>query len=324
MKISPSTEKVMHQAAAIIRSGGLVAFPTETVYGLGADAFNPRAVARIFEAKNRPYFDPLIVHIADLSQLSRCCRHVEKRAARLAGRFWPGPLTMVLPKAPDVPDIVTAGLDTVAVRMPRHLLALDLIRLAGTPIAAPSANPFGYISPTRAEHVLEQLGDRVDMIIDGGPCEVGLESTIVKIEEDERNLLLRPGGIAPEEIEDMVGPLLRAATNTDRPEAPGQLSLHYAPAVPVRIVESAAALDFAEEGAGYLLFRGTGLPFPADRSEVLSATGDLAEAAARLFTALHNLDKKNLRVVYAEAVPERGLGIAIMDRLRRAARRGVE
>lgn len=313
----------MRKATAIIKGGGIVAFPTETVYGLGADAFNPLAVARIFEAKNRPLFDPLIVHIADLSQMGMLASRVDKRAGRLAGRFWPGPLTMVMPRSERVPDIVTAGLDTVAVRMPDHLIALDLIRLSGTPIAAPSANRFGYISPTKAAHVLEQLGERVDMIIDGGPCTVGVESTIIKLDEG-RSIILRPGGVPIEEIEAVIGPVVTAAPSGVNPEAPGQLPSHYSPTIPVRLADSAGAIDFSREDAGFLLYKRPESGAPAGRTEILSVNGDLQEAAANLFSALHRLDRMKISVIIAEPVPERGLGIAIMDRLRRASGGGGE
>jgi len=308
----------MRKATAIIKSGGIIAFPTETVYGLGADAFNPLAVARIFEAKSRPLFDPLIVHIADLSQIGQVAVGIDKRAGRLAGRFWPGPLTLVLPRHERVPGIVTAGLDTVAVRMPDHLIALDLIRGSGTPIAAPSANRFGYISPTKAAHVLEQLGDRVDMIIDGGSCSVGVESTIIRL-TDERNLILRHGGIPAEEIEAVIGPVVVAAEPAAAPEAPGRLPSHYSPSIPVHLADSIREIDFTRPGAGFLLFRRPDFDVPLERTEILSLDGDLKEAAANLFSSLHRLDRMGLEVIIAEPVPERGLGIAIMDRLRRAA-----
>ncbi len=309
----------MRRAAEVIRAGGIVAFPTETVYGLGADAFNPLAVARIFEAKNRPLFDPLIVHIADLSQMALLSPMMDRRAGRLAGRFWPGPLTMVLPKSEKVPDIVTAGLETVAIRMPDHLIALDLIRQSGTAIAAPSANRFGYISPTRALHVRDQIGDRVDMIIDGGDCTVGVESTILKLDDGEV-VVLRPGGTPVEEIEAVIGPVTIAPDAEGDPEAPGRLPSHYAPSVPLRLVESINDIDFTREGAGFLLFKRPEGPFPAGRTEILSHGGDLQEAAANLFSCLHRLDRMKVRLILAEPVPERGLGIAIMDRLRKASR----
>jgi L-threonylcarbamoyladenylate synthase len=309
----------MDRAASIIRSGGIVAFPTETVYGLGADAFNPVAVAKIFEAKERPLFDPLIVHIADLSQMNRLVVSMNSTAGKLAGRFWPGPLTMVLPKSDTVPGIVTAGLDTVAIRMPNHLIAIDLIKRSGTPIAAPSANPFGYLSPTCAEHVLEQLGDRPDMILDGGECIVGVESTIIKIEGD-RALLLRPGGIPRGEIESLIGPVEASEDLPDDPEAPGQLSRHYSPGVPLRIVDSIDRMDLEETGAGYLIFKKPKIQLPMERTEVLSEKGDLVEAASRLFSSLHRLARLDIDIIYAEAVPEKGLGIAIMDRLKKAVK----
>ncbi|OHD64565.1 MAG: threonylcarbamoyl-AMP synthase [Spirochaetes bacterium RBG_13_51_14] len=322
MTISHPSPRIMRKATAIIKSGGIIAFPTETVYGLGADAFNPLAVARIFEAKNRPLFDPLIVHIANLAQMSQLASRVDKRAGRLAGRFWPGPLTLVLPKNELVPDIVTAGLDTVAVRMPDHLIALDLIHRSGTPIAAPSANRFGYISPTKAAHVLEQLGERVDMIIDGGDCTVGVESTIVKLDGD-RNIILRPGGVPIEEIEAMIGPAERVTETEKKPEAPGQFPSHYSPTVPVQLADNIRDIDFSRPDAGFLLFRKPDFDVPLERTEILSIDGDLKEAAANLFSALHLLDKMKIRVIVAEPVPENGLGIAIMDRLRKAARREI-
>src|SRR4030065_1370155 len=193
-------KEIIHQAAEIIRQGGIVAFPTETVYGLGADAFNPLAVARIFEVKRRPYFDPLIVHVANPADVKKLVKQIPSNAKKLIERFWPGPLTVVLLKKEYIPDIVTAGLPTLAIRMPSHPMALSLIRESNSPIAAPSATLFGYVSPTTAEHVREQLGDQVDLILDGGPCPVGVESTIVSFLE-EKPRLLRPGGVSLEEIE---------------------------------------------------------------------------------------------------------------------------
>ena len=295
MKISHPTKRNMRKAAHIIKGGGIVAFPTETVYGLGADAFNPIAVTKIFEAKNRPFFDPMIVHISDLSQMSKLAININKNAGRLAGRFWPGPLTMVLQKTAMVPDIVTSGLPSVAIRMPNHLLAIELIRRAKTPIAAPSANPFGYLSPTCASHVLEQLDDKADMIIDGGECSVGLESTIIKVVED-RNILLRHGGIPVEEIEELIGEVEKPAGRESDPEAPGQMKSHYSPSVPVKLVNNIREIDFTDMNAGYLLFKSPKVIFPFDRTEILSAKGDMVEAASNLFSSLHRLDKLNLKV----------------------------
>jgi L-threonylcarbamoyladenylate synthase len=312
----PSNDDTISRAADIIRKGGLVAFPTETVYGLGADAFNAVAAARIFEVKGRPRFDPLIVHIAAKSELSLLATRLDPLAEKLIDACWPGPLTVVLPKAPAVPGIVTAGLDTVAVRMPSHPVARKLIARAGTPIAAPSANPFGFLSPTRAEHVERQLGGRVDLILDGGPCSVGVESTIIKF-DDTGARLLRPGGLALEEIEKIIGPV--AAAPDTGIEAPGQLPSHYSPHTPVVILGGAG--ESIIDGAAYLAFRDIPAGHSFKKAELLSSSGDLREAAARFFSALHSLDECGAPVIYAEPVPETGLGLAIMDRLRRAAKK---
>jgi len=314
------TEAAIAEAARILRNGGLVVFPTETVYGLGAHALDARAVARIFEVKNRPRFDPLIVHIADSAMLDALCESVPGPARRLIERFWPGPLTVVLPKRPVVPDIVTAGLPTVAVRWPSHPVAQALLRAAGIPVAAPSANPFGRLSPTRVEHLDPALRAQVDLIIDGGPCEFGVESTIVYATE-EAVTVLRLGAVPVEALEAVVGPVALQTGSRDRPMSPGQLPRHYAPRTPVRVLRPGETPPPSDRRVGYLAFRQA----PSDRSfqavEVLSPTGDLREAAARLFDCLHRLDGAGLDVIYAEPVPEVGLGRAIMDRLRRAAAR---
>jgi L-threonylcarbamoyladenylate synthase len=298
----------VRRAAAQIRGGGVVAFPTETVYGLGASALDVRAVARIFEIKRRPSFDPLIVHIASARDLRRVALAEDPRARRLAQRFWPGPLTLVLPKRPAIPDLVTAGLPTVGVRVPDHPVAWRLIREAGVPIAAPSANPFGYLSPTTAEHVERHLGRDVDLILDGGPCRVGIESTVVSLVE-KKVLLLRPGGTPAEEIRRIVGSL-RAARRAG--QAPGQLPSHYAPRTPL------APLGARVRGrVGLLAYRSARPGFAA--VEVLSPAGDLREAAARLFGCLRSLDAAGLDAILYEPVPRRGLGRAILDRLRRGS-----
>ena len=310
----PTPENLDH-AAALLCSGGVVAFPTETVYGLGADAFDATAVARIFEIKARPTFDPLIVHIADATMLERVARDISPLARRLMARFWPGPLTLVLRKQPQVPGLVTAGLPTVAVRMPSHPIARALIERTGRPLAAPSANPFGYLSPTRAEHVDRLLGDAVDAILDGGATDLGIESTIVLL--DPEPTLLRHGAIPVEEIEALTGRLARVLSAESAPLSPGALPQHYAPRTPIRIVdlesvdprerERAGALAFTAPVDGYALLR------------VLSVSGDLREAAAHLFGFLHELDSAGLRRIDAQPLPDAGLGAAIMDRLRRAA-----
>jgi len=315
MNIVKATEDNIKISAEIIKKGGLVAFPTETVYGLGADALNPVAAAGIFEAKKRPFFDPLIVHIAELQEVERISRNVEAKGIRLMERFWPGPLTIVLPKLDIVPDIITSGLPTVAVRMPVHPAARSLIRSAGTPIAAPSANRFGCLSPTTAEHVYNQLGNSVDIILDGGPCSIGVESTIVKI-LNNRIYLLRPGGIAPEEIEDFTGETLLIDQSTGKHEAPGQLPYHYSPEKQVILVDKITVI---EDRCGYLFFNKPDLSYPENMSQILSETGDIREAAANLFSHMHRLDLLDIDKIYAERVPGSGLGVAIMDRLKKAS-----
>jgi len=331
------------EAAAAIRAGEPVAFPTETVYGLGADALDSSAVARVFELKARPRFDPIIVHLADAADLSRYAIDEDAsdpRVAAVAERFWPGPLTLVLRRREVVPGIVTAGLDTVALRVPAHPVALALIRESGRPIAAPSANPFGRVSPTRAEHVVRQLGGRVRIILDGGPCAVGVESTVLFLARG-RAVLLRPGGLPVEEIEATIGPVDRL--DDDAPEAaalsPGRQASHYAPGARVQLIDPWPGPDLAVasgERVGVLAFDDAGRraaefaaggPFAAESAagrpfaavEVLSHGGDPTEAAAHLFDALHRLDAASLDRIVAQPVPETGLGRAVMDRLRRAA-----
>ncbi len=322
MGVVKATPEAIARAAELIRRGKLVAFPTETVYGLGADALNPEAVARIFEVKRRPRFDPLIVHIADPREVEGLCERVGERARLLMEKFWPGPLTLVLPKRRKVPEIVTAGLPTVAVRMPDHPVALELIRRAQTPIAAPSANPFGYLSPTTAEHVYEQLGEQIELILDGGPCRVGVESTIVDLTGEEPELL-RAGGVPVEELERVLGREIRVSREGDRPRSPGQLPKHYSPRTPIQLAEPGqAAHTQLPEGkrVGLLLFRAPGVALEGfAHVEVLSERGEPREAAANLFAALHRLDRAGLDLIVAELAPEEGLGLAINERLRKAA-----
>jgi L-threonylcarbamoyladenylate synthase len=306
------------EAAAVLRRGGLVAFPTETVYGLGADAFNPRAVARVFEVKARPSFDPLIVHLADAADLGRVSPTNDARVSALAARFWPGPLTLVLPRSPEVPDLVTSGLDSVGVRVPAHPAAHALIAAAGTPVAAPSANPFGYVSPTTAAHVAELLGRAVDLVLDGGPCRVGVESTILSV-TGEPPVILRPGGIPREALEEALGLRLHVADRRSRPLAPGQLDKHYATQTPLRILPGQAGHAPDDAGrVGLLAWRSVGAGGYA-ATEVLAPDGSPESAAARLFAALRRLDGAGLDLILAEPCDEAGLGHAIMDRLRRAA-----
>jgi L-threonylcarbamoyladenylate synthase len=307
------------RAAEIIRRGGLVAFPTETVYGLGADAFNSIAVARIFEVKRRPYFDPLIVHVSDSADLKKLVAKIPSNAKKLIKRFWPGPLTVVLLKKEEVPDIVNAGLPTVAIRMPKHPMALSLIEQANCPIAAPSANPFGYLSPTTAEHVRDQLGDQIDFILDGGPCDVGVESTILSLLE-RKPRLLRPGGVPLEEIEAVIGRVAVNSSEKSEPTAPGMLPKHYAPRTPILLGWDEKNFNSKKDmKVGLLAFREPKGSLKFHHVEVLSKKGDLREAAANLFASVRRLDALNLDLILAETLPEVGLGRAIMDRLRRAS-----
>jgi L-threonylcarbamoyladenylate synthase len=295
------------RAAALLTGGGLVAFPTETVYGLGADARDGAAVAQIYAAKDRPAFNPLIVHVADRQAAERYVIWSDT-ADQLATAFWPGPLTLVLPlrAGHGISSLVTAGLDTLAIRVPAHPTARDLLRAFGGPLAAPSANPSGRISPTTAAHVLAGLTGRIAAVLDAGACPVGLESTIVSLAGDTPTLL-RPGGLAAEIIESVLGhPLHRPAATTPI-SAPGQLASHYAPTAPVRLNAKTARADEALLGFG---------PMPCTQN--LSPTGDLAEAAANLFDHLHQLDAMN-RPIAVAPIPDHGLGTAINDRLRRAA-----
>lgn len=304
-KTAPADAPAIARAAELLRQGKLVAFPTETVYGLGADARNGVAVAGIFAAKGRPRFNPLIVHVADRAEAERHV-HFSGAAAKLADAFWPGALTLVLPRKKDTPlsELVSAGLPTVALRVPAHPIARALLREAGLPVAAPSANPSGRISATAAEHVAEGLGERVDFILDGGRAPLGLESTVIGF-EGERPVLLRPGAIDRAALEAVVGPL---AEPDDVIRSPGQLESHYAPRAALR-------LNASEKHPGELLL---GFGPAADASLNLSIGGDLAEAAANLFAMLRELDK-HAQPIAVSPVPEIGLGEAINDRLRRAA-----
>ena len=318
MKLLNANHKNILFAAGLIKEGSLVAFPTETVYGLGADGLNPLAVAKIFEAKKRPSFNPLILHISNLKQLEMISESDNSNIKKLIDNFWPGPLTLVLPKKNIVPDIVTAGNETVAVRMPNHPTALELIELVGNPIAAPSANTFGHLSPTTAQHVVSQLGNKVDLILDGGTCTVGIESTIIAVLED-RTILLRPGGTAIEEIEKIIGPIEKDVNfSSNQPISPGQLPYHYAPKIPIRFMNNLEKEKFEPSKTGLLLFTDKKVDYPFKIIKVLTHNSDLREAAANLFSYLHEMESTGIDIIFVEAVPEVGLGIAIMDRLRKA------
>jgi L-threonylcarbamoyladenylate synthase len=316
----------VRDAARLLREGGLVAFPTETVYGLGANALDARAVERIYVAKGRPSFNPLIVHLADVTQVERVARDWPERAAALARAFWPGPLTMVVPKRAGVPDSVTAGLPSVAVRIPSHPVAHAILAAADIPVAAPSANRSTMVSPTTAQHVAKSLGDRVDLIVDGGPTTVGIESTVVDLTTDSP-VLLRPGAISPEQLGAVLGVAVPRATAeagdaSDAPRAsPGMMERHYAPRARVVLCDAADVADAIDEEA-----RGGSVGAMVVRARAGTGTlrvqmpADAARYAARLYATLHALDDAGVNAIVIERVPSSADWDAVRDRLQRAAR----
>jgi len=314
MPVVPATEDAIHQAAQALAEGRLVAFPTETVYGLGADARNAQAVAAVFAAKERPRFNPLIVHVPDLEAAARYAR-LDPRARKLAETFWPGPLSLVLPKRADggIADLVTAGLETIALRAPNHPVAQALLAAVDLPIAAPSANRSGRVSPTAAAHVEAELGDLPAMILDGGPCPLGIESTVVSLAGPEP-LLLRLGATPREAIEEALGHSLSLPNDAAPIASPGQLERHYAPNTPLRL-----EVTDIRPGEALLAF-GPDVPSGAARIINLSTAGNLAEAAANLFAGLRALDGAGASAIAVMPIPDQGLGEAINDRLRRAAK----
>ena len=306
----------IQKAKELLMQGELVAIPTETVYGLAGNALNLSSVAKIFEVKGRPQFDPLIVHVPDFTAVGLYTTHIPPQAKLLAERFWPGPLTLLLPKKNIIPDLVTSGLDTVGLRCPDHALTHGLLTSISFPLAAPSANPFGYVSPTRAEHVDDQLGSKIAYILDGGACNVGVESTIMGFESD-MPVILRLGGITQDQIESTIGKVHVRTHSTSNPQAPGQLLSHYAPRKKLILgnldelrekhsSKVTATLSFQQDSHSPFQF-------------ILSPSGQLNEAAQNLFLALRTLDKMPVDLILAEPVPDVGLGQAINDRLRRAA-----
>lgn len=332
LKIDPKNIdlKLISDAANVIKAGGLVAFPTETVYGLGADAFNAKAVSKIFAAKERPLDDPLIVHIAEKESLKGIARTVPREAEKLMERFWPGPLTLVLKKSPNVPDIVTTGLDTVAVRMPSNAAASALIKSSGTAIAAPSANLFSRTSPTTAKHVIEDLEGKVDVVIDGGKTDIGLESTVVDI-EDGGVVVLRPGGVTIEELKKVIKDVKVFSGTVRDKKSPGNYPRHYAPRAKVIVIENGSSqvrevLDIAGEyyrsgkkKTGILSKEEHASLYKGLDVKVLGPAGDPVTCASRLFGLLREFDREKVDVIIAEAIPEAGLGLAVMNRLRKAA-----
>lgn len=309
-------------AADLLREGQLVGIPTETVYGLAAHALMSSAVLDIFRVKGRPAFDPLIVHVGQKHSIGEYAMAIPDEALALADRFWPGPLTLVLKKATCIPDEVSSGLDSVGLRMPDHPLTLALLKQTGFPIAAPSANPFGYISPTTAQHVYDQLMGRIPYILDGGPCRVGVESTIVGFEE-EGPVVYRLGGLTLEDVRKVIPSVRVSIHSSSDPRAPGMLKSHYAPRIPLFLGDLESMLaEHAGKRIGVLAFSKHHAPsVPVGALQILSVTGNVNEAASRLFGALRLLDSSNVDIVLAEPVPEEGLGRAINDRLRRAAYR---
>ena len=309
------------KAAGILRNGGLVAFPTETVYGLGADGLNPLAVARIFEVKQRPSFDPLILHVSSIEETRKLFKEPDdKRIRMLMEKFWPGPLTIVSEKKPLVPDIVTSGMTTVAVRMPANDIALELITEAGIPVAAPSANLFGKLSPTMPQHVQKQLKG-VDYLLDGGKTQIGVESTIVSFSGGIAKLL-RPGAITFEQLQELIPEIIQGQPSENQAlEAPGQLKSHYSPEKPLFIFTKLP--ERLKPGSGIIFFsQVTSSVLNAEETIILSKNGDPKEAAANLFTALHDMENNPyIERIFIEQVEEKGIGLAIMDRVKKAAYR---
>lgn len=306
------------KAKAFLEQGELVAIPTETVYGLAANALDVKAVAKIFEAKQRPTFDPLIVHTYALNEVYHFVESIPEPLLKLAVTYWPGPLTLLLPKKNTVPDLVTSGLDRVGVRVPNHMMVLNLLKTLTFPLAAPSANPFGYISPTMALHVEKQLGTKIPYILDGGACEVGLESTIVGEEQGEI-IIYRLGGLSIDAVEKIVGKVSVQLNQSSNPKAPGQLKSHYAPKKPV-IIGDLKQLEkqYSDLKIGAIVFGEHSLVKDITVKN-LSISGDFNEAAGNLFSYLRDLDESDVDVIIAELLPEVSLGLAINDRLRRAS-----
>lgn len=311
--------KDISKAKDFLEKEQLVAIPTETVYGLAANALNPIAVAKIFEAKERPTFDPLIVHTHSLNEVSKFVTNIHPSLLKLAQTFWPGPLTLLLPKRDIIPNLVTSGLDRVGVRIPNHTLTLELLKQLNFPLAAPSANPFGYISPTTAEHVDRQLGTKIPYILDGGACEVGLESTIVG-EENGEIIVYRLGGLSIDDIALVVGKVSVQLNQSSNPKAPGQLKSHYAPKKSVYIGDVIELQNtYANKKIGAIVFGDDIKLNETITVKKLSSSKNYQEAAVNLFSFLRELDEADVDVIIADLLPEQGLGLAINDRLRRAA-----
>jgi len=311
----------INYAAALLKQGQVVAIPTETVYGLAGNALDMKAVSQIFTVKNRPSFDPLIIHLPSFNHIRFYVKEIPEAASALAAEFMPGPLTLLLGKYDRVPDLVTAGSALVAVRVPAHSLTHELLSKLDFPLAAPSANPFGYISPTTAAHVDQQLGPQIPYILDGGPSIVGLESTIVGFPNGQPTVF-RKGGIAVEDLEKIAGPMIIKPHSSSNPQAPGMLKSHYAPRIPMVIGKPEDYLEMhSADEVGCIRFRKPAVGVPEAQQLVLSPAGNYQEAARRLFAGMRALDGQSLSIIVAELLPEEGLGRAINDRLRRASAR---
>ena len=312
----------IEKAVATLNKGELVSIPTETVYGLAANAFSESAVKKIFELKKRPSHNPLIVHIHDIGELDKIACNINEKAVLLAKKFWPGPLTLILDKHPDLPSIVTSGNKEVAVRIPNHPLTLNLLSQLSFPLAAPSANPFGSISPTSSEHVFNYFGHEIEVILEGGICVNGLESTIIGFQENQP-ILYRLGAIPAEEIELEIGPLKYNVQKDKNPTAPGMLSRHYAPKTDMYLTNNVEELinSFPTKKIGVLVFSESIVGRVIEHEEILSPAQNMEEAAKNLYAALHRLDQKKVDIIIAELMPKKGLGNTINDRLKRAIKK---
>lgn len=314
--------KDINLAIQHLNDNGIIGFPTETVYGLAGNAFETESIHKIFDVKKRPTFNPLIVHIKGIEDLVHVAQEIPPIAYELANAFWPGPLTFILKKQPHIPDLVTANQDTVAVRVPNHPVALELLRHLDFPLVAPSANPFTSISPTSAEHVENYFGNQINMVLDGGECTAGIESTIIGF-ENNRVVVYRLGALALEEIEKVSGTLTLLNKKNKKPIAPGMLLKHYAPKTDFILTRNVQEeLDwYSDKKIGLLLFNSYLPKFDTNNQIVLSEEGDLKLAASKLYNAMHQLDKVNLDLIIAERFPEYGLGVSINDRLERASKK---
>ncbi|MBS9461168.1 threonylcarbamoyl-AMP synthase [Flagellimonas sp. 389] len=314
--------KDISKAIEVLNAEDVVAIPTETVYGLAGNIYSEKAIKKIFELKRRPLFNPLIVHVDSIERMEEIVSHVPDKAKRLAKAFWPGSLTLILPKKDTVPDLVTAGKDTVAVRIPKHLVTLELLQRLDFPLAAPSANPFGSISPTSPLHVEYYFGDKLSMVLDGGDCENGIESTIIGF-ENGKPVLYRLGSIAMEDIINVIGEIEVKNKKENAPNAPGMLSRHYAPNTTTFLVDDVEAFisDKLDKKIGVLLFSKKMDNPNLAHQEVLSSSGSLKEATSKLYATLHKMDKLDLDMIVAERFPDKGLGKSINDRLERATKK---